>query len=279
MRTRRLRTVSFLGALLAAALCAACSTSAVTPAAREKSLGCEDAYSIDTPLGRIANNVWNRQAVGAYPFRQCILMRDAHGGAQYGWSWDAPPAGATLISFPQIVLGWKPWTGGTSSHPELPIRVSDLAQLRLAYAAETRATGKYSLAATLWMTRTGAIGAAPNPMDIATDIAIWTDGFAFDPFGAQVGHASIDGIDFEVWFARDLGDSTAAGPRWNYVAYRATRGSQVIALDLKKILDHAVAAGFISPEHYVSDVEIGNEIMSGSGVTWIKTLSFEVVRR
>jgi hypothetical protein len=105
---------------------------------------------------------------------------------------------------------------------------------------------------------------------------VWTDGFAFDPFGSRVGHAFIDGLDFEVWFARDLGDSSADGPRWNYVAYRSTATHLTASLDLKAFLRHAIEQGYVSPDHYVSDVEVGNEIMSGSGETWIRALSLVV---
>lgn len=266
--------------LLATAFCGGCQQSApAAPAQGVRTLGCDDAYSIDTPLGRIANNAWNRPAAGEYPFEQCILVRDASGGAEYGWSWDAPPAGDTLVSFPQVVLGWKPWNGGTSSHSGLPVRIADLASLRLTYTLETRATGKYNQATTLWVTRTGAVGEAPDPADIAADVMIWSDGFAFDPFGMRVGHVNIDGADFDIWFAPDLGDPSGDGPRWNYVAYRHTEKRRIVALDLKKILEHAAAAGFISVDHYVSNVEVGNEVMSGDGETWIKAISLEIARR
>lgn len=245
----------------------------------ESTLGCDDAYSVPTPLGRIANNVWNRQAAGEHPFRQCILVRDTPEGDEYGWSWEGLPVGDTLISFPQVVLGWKPWDGGASSHPELPVRIADLAGLRLSYDVRTRAFGKYNLATTLWLTRSGAEGEAPDPMDITADVMIWSEGSGFDPFGTRVGNVTIDGTELEVWFAPDLGDPSGEGPRWNYVAYLYPRKTQAVALDLKKILEHAAAAGFISADHYVSDVEVGNEVMSGAGETWIRSLSLEVARR
>jgi hypothetical protein len=128
------------------------------------------------------------------------------------------------------------------------------------------------------LTRSGVTGAEPNPKDISTDLMIWTDGFAFDPFGTQVGRTSIDGLDFEVWLARDLGDDSADGPRWNYVAYRSTSKHLGASLDLNAFLRHAVEQGFVSSDHYVSDVEVGNEIMSGVGETWIKAIDLDVER-
>src|SRR5690606_21866187 len=187
-----------------------------------KELGCGDTYTEALAIGRIANNAWNRQAAGDYPSRQCIRLRSTPNGQQYGWSWDWPTQSDTLLSFPQVIFGWKPWDGGKSSHPQLPMRIAEVGRLELSYEIETRASGKHNLATTLWLTRTGSIGAEPNPKDINTDLMIWTDGFDFDPFGTQVGRASIDGLDFEVWFASELSTPDADGPRWSYVAYRAT---------------------------------------------------------
>ncbi|HKE95527.1 MAG TPA: hypothetical protein VKB34_14535, partial [Povalibacter sp.] len=178
-----------------------------------------------------------------------------------------------------VVFGWKPWNGGTSSHQDLPVRIDALGTLRLSYAMQTRATGKYSLATTLWLTRTGTVNEQPNPRDISTDLTIWMDGFSFPPFGSQVDRATIDDVEFEIWLARDLNAGTADGPRWNYVAYRSTHAYPSASLNLHKVLQHAIAHGFVSATDYVSDVEIGNEIMSGAGETWVKTLALEIERR
>jgi hypothetical protein len=247
--------------------------------AKSAELGCDQAFAQELPSFRIANNAWNKERAGTYAVRQCIRIRDGAHGPEYGWAWDWPAESDTLLSFPQVIFGWKPWDGGASSHPELPIQIATIDKLRLSYAVETRATGKHSLATTLWLTRSGVTGTEPNPKDISTDLMIWTDGFAFDPFGTQVGHTSIDGLDFEVWLARDLGDDSADGPRWNYVAYRSVSTHPGASLDLNAFLQHAVEQGFISSHHYVSDVEVGNEIMSGAGETWIKAIDLDVERR
>ena len=260
--------------LAAVTVCIGCKSAALSSAKDALvDLRCNEAYSEDLPFGRVANNAWNRQLAGNYPWKQCIRARyDSH-GREYGWSWEWPIGGDTLISFPQVIFGWKPWDGGASSHPRLPIRIAAIDRLTLSYAMETTANGKHNLATTLWLTRSGRISTEPNPKDISTDLMVWTDGFAFDPFGSRVGRASIDGIDFEVWLARGLGDSSADGPRWNYVAYRSTTKHLTASLDLKAFLQHATEQGYVSPDHYVSDVEVGNELMSGSGETWIKALS------
>lgn len=267
--------------VLAAIAAGGCSSTEAVTTSSAVDLGCSDAYSETLPVGRIANNVWNRQAVGAQRAEQCVRARSLteSDAREYGWRWGLPPESSTLISFPQVVYGWKPWDGGETSHPRLPIRIADIGTLRLSYAMETSAEGKHNLATTLWLTRSGATGAEPNPKDISTDLMVWTDSSDLDPFGERVGYASIDGLDFEIWFARDMGDASGEGPRWNYVAYRATTQLAAASLDLKAFLQHAIEHEFVSPDHYVSDVEVGNEIMSGRGETWIKSISLEVERQ
>jgi hypothetical protein len=106
---------------------------------------------------------------------------------------------------------------------------------------------------------------------------IWTDGYTFTPAGQMIGIAIVDGIQFEVWYARDWGDVSGANSNhWDYVAYRATSPRLSVSLDIKKILEDAVARGVINPTHYVSNIEVGNEILSGAGETWITALSLDV---
>jgi hypothetical protein len=96
---------------------------------------------------------------------------------------------------------------------------------------------------------------------------------------SAVGRLSsvIGDIAFEIWYAANWRDaSNANSNRWTYVAYRATKPRLSATLDIKKILDDAVARGLVSPDHFVSNIELGNEVMSGTGQTWIKSLAVDV---
>lgn len=271
--------MSFTCRLALCVLTAAAGTaaSADTPPVPAREASCADGYETDTDVGRLTNNMWNKQAAGGASYRQCIRYRGDPPEREYGWTWSWPEEGQTLLAFPQTVFGWKPWNGGTSTTPELPIRIDRIRDLRLAYEMETAATGKHNLATALWLTRTGRTGAEPDPADISADINIWTDGFDFEPSGDRIGEATIDGIAFEVWHDEDMGDASAANSnRWTHVVYRSTARHTSLALDVRKILQDAIGRELVSPSHYVSSVEVGNEVMTGDGETWIKALSLEV---
>jgi hypothetical protein len=257
-------------------LCAVAAVGTAT-AQNPRDLGCADSYELETSLGRFTNNVWNKQAAGQAPYRQCIRSRKAAAGQEFGWSWEWPARGTAFVSFPAVVMGWKPWNGGTSTRPELPVRADEIRVMRLSYTIQTSARGRHNLAAAIWLTRTGKTQRDANPTDISADINIWTDGFEMNPTGKQLGNVTIGGTAFEVWNSQNMGDASGANAaRWNHVVYRSTSRQVSASLDIKGIIDDAVARGLVSPQHYVSSIELGNEIMSGRGETWIRALALEI---
>ena len=159
----------------------------------------------------------------------------------------------------------------------LPIQISAIKKFIWSYSVDITTTGSHNLATSLWMTHTGKTGLTPNIGDIATEFMIWTDGYSFIPAGTILGTTVINGATFEVWHNPVQADNSGINSNtWNYVAYRMTTPSLTVILDIKQILNDAVSRGIIPASDYVSDVEFGNEIASGSGQTWIKSMSLDV---
>ncbi|WP_353413911.1 hypothetical protein [Arenicella sp. 4NH20-0111] len=42
-----------------------------------------------------------------------------------------------------------------------------------------------------------------------------------------------------------------------------------------KLLERAIDSDFISDDIYIADIELGNEIMSGSGNAWVKKFTVD----
>lgn len=251
---------------------------APAPATGPQQLGCADFATLEVAgLGRLTNNTWNKAAAGSFAATQCLQSRPNGAGTQYGWSWNWPANGSTVYAYPEIILGWKPWDGGTSNHAQLPARINALQRFDWQYDLSVSTTGSYNVATSLWITRTGATPTGTNPQDIANEMMIWTAGSGFPPAGAYVGTVTIGGRAFEVWYAQNWGDISGANPnQWSYLAYRATVSTFATTLDIKAILDDAVSRGYVNAAHYVSNIELGNEVMSGSGQTWINSLSVTI---
>lgn len=112
-----------------------------------------DAYaSLNTPLGKLQNNVWNSHSAENYPWEQCIGEMHRNGLDQYGWIWNWPEAGKTVYAQPQITLGYSPWLDHDSVIDNFPIPVDHLDSLVIEYDVDMLFEGDLNLTSTLWIT-------------------------------------------------------------------------------------------------------------------------------
>jgi len=217
------------------------------------------------------NNVWGQgKASGGY--EQCLLKRTVQGQRQIGWTWNWPGHDDSVFAYPQIVFGWKPWSGGQSTDPRFPMKIADIQQLDLHFEVETQATGHYNLAPEVWLTRSGQASSTPKPSSISAEIMFWMDyAGAAKPAGNVVDRPTLGGIDYEVWRADNFG----AGGRWTYLAFKSTEIRHSGVIDIHAVLRYLVEGRVIDPTHYVASVEFGNEVMGGSGTTWVERFAVE----
>lgn len=217
------------------------------------------------------NNQWGR-AKAKGPFEQCLLERSAGQGRELGWTWFWPGADPSVFAYPEIIFGLKPWGGGTSD-PRFPMRVADVEHLLVHYEVETEATGSYNLAPELWLIDSGE--PSGNPRTITTEIMFWMEhtGSA-SPAGSVVDRPTYGGIEYALWRKENMGDR-GDGSGWLYYALVSPMTQRKGSIPVHVILADMVKAGRINPEHYVAGVEFGNEIIGGSGTTWVKRFEVE----
>src|SRR5664279_297718 len=124
---------------------------------------CSNGATVTDSPYRYENNQWGSgKAHGV--FEQCLLERDGPGGGtERGWSWLWPGQDPSVFAYPEIVFGWKPWTGGRSSDPRFPLKISAMQHLVIRYDVETNATGSYNLAPEVWLIRNRSSAGAQNP--------------------------------------------------------------------------------------------------------------------
>lgn len=241
-------------------------------------VGCEDYQSFETKYGVLYNNVWNKHADESGDGVQCIESRGVGGSIQYGWSWSWPEGKRVIYAYPQIKVGSSPWAPEPRFDERFPKKISSLQRFELNFDVETVTDGDHNLAASLWLTTEPIKGGDPNPSVIAAEIMIWTYSTErhFDPAGRKFAEVEIDGGWWEVWVDKNWKDASGVNDnRWTYVTFRSKEQSMSASLGLLKLLEYAVEHQIVSEELYVADLELGNEIMSGSGITWIN--SFEVL--
>lgn len=229
--------------------------------------------------GELLNNAWNVQAVGSFPWSQCLQEKRLGMAVQeVGWNWRWPDNGTQVYSYPSVVIGAKPWAPGPGNDLRFPRRISDTPRLLVSYDVDTSASGNVNLATSIWFTRTTAAPAVPVESNISTEIMVWSDYtpdlIATDGLVTERGEITVDGRAYRVFAAENWGDiSGGTGHRWTFVVYVARVPTRVLAFDARRFIDDAIARGFLNPAHAVANVELGNEISSGSGNTWVRSFT------
>ena len=239
-----------------------------------------DAYCRDWAKLRNAgfvyeNNVWNQGTIKREHRAQCLLKRVVDGKAQYGWRWQWPRAGGNVKAYPEVIYGHKPWfTSSTTAN--LPRRISAIGELSVAYDIEMRARGRYNLAFDMWVTNSGR----PTPSAITHEIMIWVGerARAWEPYpGYLAKRVTIGDATYDLTIkphAEWLKEHGA--PKVAYIAFNARTARLSGRIDVKEFLDYLTDHGHLPADGYVASVELGNEVMSGTGEVWLKSYRISV---
>jgi hypothetical protein len=223
---------------------------------------------------RYENNQWGADKAHG-PHEQCLLTREQDGKTQVGWTWNWPGFDPSVFAYPEVAIGWKPWTGGTSTDAHFPLKVADVKQLVLSYEVETSVTGSYDLAPEIWLTSAGATSQA-NPKSITTEVMFWMDYTeGARPAGSVVDTVALNGVDYELWREDNIGVS-ANGKGWRLLSFKSPKPQHRATLDIAALLRHLVEAKLASPTDFLASVEFGNEVMGGTGTTWIKQFDVQL---
>ncbi len=224
---------------------------------------------------KFENNVWGSKKTQA-KFEQCLLTREGAQGTEHGWTWNWPGFDRTVFAYPQILFGWKPWSGGKPTDARFPLRVADARHVALHYAVETQAEGSYNLAPEIWLMEGGQSSASADPRRITAEVMFWMDYKAgARPAGEIISRPVLDGVTYELWKADEIGDK-GDGKGWLLLSFKSPTIQHSGTISIHKMLEHLVEAKLIDPNHYVASVEFGNEVMGGSGTTWIKRFEVDV---
>ncbi len=232
------------------------------------------AAHVDGPY-KYENNQWgHKKATGK--FEQCLLKRTVEGRTEIGWTWNWPGVDPSVFSYPEIIFGWKPWSGGKPSDSRFPLKVGDVQHLAIHYTVETRASGSYNLAPEIWLTRSSQWSEEPNPGLITAEIMFWMDyKDTARPAGAVIDEPTIDGIKYELWKADSIGDM-GGGKGWVLYSFKSPIVQHQGSISIHNLLGYMMKKQLVRPDEYVASVEFGNEVMGGTGTTWVKRFQVEV---
>ena len=267
--------MAFAGRLVVACLAlAACSGSAVDADPPVEEVACADYAIVERPEGAYTNNVWNKQAAGEAAWRQCIIA-EAAGDERMGWQWSWPENRRAVFGYPQIRTGTSPWTPDQAIGTTLPRRLDALEQLQVRHRLSGEATSEFNVATSLWL----GDGLPPQKEAIRAEIMIWTystEGH-FAPAGRRVDRIQAGGREWEVWLDEHWGDvSKANDNKWIYLVFRATDPALSADTDILSLLRSAESEGYIDRDWTVYDVELGMEVMGGTGTMFLDAFEVQV---
>ncbi len=242
------------------------------------SITCKDFDAFSTPEGVLTNNVWNKHAAEDDAWSQCLEKRRLGEQIQYGWSWSWPMNRRVIYSQPQIKIGASPWAPTPKFDNSFPLEIAELKKLTIEHSLEINTNGDHNIATTLWLISEPYTGNSPKPSIIVAEIMIWTYATQghFSPAGKKQAEVRIGTGIWEVWYHKDWDDKSGVNEnRWINVTFRAKNDSKSATIPALKLLEHAIDSDFISDNLYIADIELGNEIMSGSGNAWVKKFTVD----
>ena len=221
------------------------------------------------------NNVWNHAAVSRENRLQCLLKRVVDGKVQHGWRWQWPRGSGEVKAYPEVVFGHKPWLP-TSTTGSLPRRISAIDELAVAYRVDMQARGRYNLAFDIWVTNSDR----PTPSAITHEIMIWVGDRvrAWEPSpGNRVKRVMIGDAAYDLHIRPHAEWLTEHGaPNVVYIAFNTRRARLDGGIDLKDFLDYLTDNGHLPADAYVASVELGNEVMHGTGEVWLESYEISV---
>lgn len=211
----------------------------------------------------LSNNVWNKGATSG-PYEQAVFEETVKGKPAFGWQWRWPSS-TNVVSYPEVIYGDKPWDKPMGLVAEFPFKAGSKS-ITTEFDITIGASGVYNLAFELW-----SVSALPASKDTIThEIMIWIANRGMTPAGAIVDTVRIGQDAFDVYVRKNHGDASGqVANTWTYIAFTAREPLLKGPLDIGAFVDYLLGEGLLTRDLYITSVELGNEIVQGSGIVEI----------
>ena len=135
------------------------------------------------------------------------------------------------------------------------------------YNIRLQATGVYNLAFSMW----GLSNLPPSPANIHCEVMIWIANSELKPAGTRRGTIEVQGTRYGVYINEHQRDKSGLLNRdWIYVAYVAHRPVLNGPLDVNAFIEDLRQRKILTPDLWLTDFELGNEVSQGTGITEIQ---------
>lgn len=219
---------------------------------------------------RLFSNTWNKGATNGR-HRQKIFVNDDHGRPIFGWVWRWRDSSG-VATYPEVQAGYSPWNGEVVPNSGFPF-LAGSKQLVVDYDIALEASGSYNLAFEFWVLS----GLPPSKATITHEVMIWIAGERLAAAGSEIGKATVRGTTYAVNLRKNHGDASGANQNtWTIISLLADRPVLHGPLDVGKIIDYLLEQGHLTGQHYIANLELGNEVQRGSGTTMVRNYAVRV---
>jgi len=217
------------------------------------------------------NNVWNPGSLvygQDYSIESIVNTSDPTSGTTFYWSFpvvtDASP---TIRAFPEVIFGPAPLAGGEKSTDipgTLPVQLSTINNASIDYnVSYTGNTAGFDVAYDIWLTNKENGG----PSSISNEVMIWLHAGDVTPYGDLVGTYSDGTISADIYHSG------------TYTAVVLNQDSTQGTIDLSGLFKTLENLGIVSSSEYLSSIELGAEVVSGSGSLTINDLDINIATK
>jgi hypothetical protein len=234
-------------------------------------MNCDDQVGVTDGVYRAENNTWGKGTLSGWS--QCIGLRMGSDGALAGrWTWDWLSSGNNVKAYPEIIFGQKP--GSSTTSPDLPERISHVAELTITYDFTSTHTGSGNIAFDIWLTNSqdpSKWGVPP----ITHEIMIWLGSYGgMRPGGKWVEQVKMDGTLYNVYTGENWGDG------WRYIAFAPDANLPGTGtVNLVSFLSYMQGKSLVVGDEYVASIEFGNEVVGGAGETTLNRYTVTVTSK
>ncbi|HEX2954713.1 MAG TPA: hypothetical protein VHR47_12130 [Bacillota bacterium] len=207
----------------------------------------------------LVNNTWNIGAATG-PFKERVFLKEIDGKRLFGWEWEGKSNGK-VVTYPSVIYGDKPWDPLSGRKSIFPIQAGSK-KITLDFNVALKAKGTYDMAISLWGIR--ALPAVKE--NISHEIMIFTVNKGVSLPGSSVGQLEVSGTKYDLYkWENQTDDSGVHKNHWCILIFVARKPVLQGPVEVSAFIDYLIKKKLMTTEDYLCSLELGNEVISGSG--------------
>lgn len=216
----------------------------------------------------LTNNVWNPGDLGAadYSISSTFRASDLTDHLTFNWSFPlVTEAVSSVKAYPEISFGPNPLSDVPTLSSVFPLQVNTITGLTANFDLSYQGNmDGFDVSFDIWLT------SKPNggPSTITNEVMVWLHKGGVTPYGDLIGTYQDGTISAQIYHGSNNGRP--------YTAVILDSDLPKGSINIDGILEKLQGLGIVSPDEYLASIELGAEVVSGSGSLTINDLDLAV---